>query len=350
MSLALSQDKSLILVTEPTETTIPLVGSAFILANGDVRATPVDKSICQASGSCDDVVVEIQSFSSSLASENVITVSEGGKFTVGWRSVGATSCRGTGTYSPWAERAELITDSRLVANASELEVTTSSGDAAGSPYTLGMECINGSVTDNSSTQLTLVVEEVVAPSPTSCVGREPISGWTRLTTGSLSCREASGLDTNADCRKWSPKLWANPFLGSGGISERVLTNVSAKRQYVAIEFDTNGMAGTASGRLSTESPGAVINSERLLATISKCPGDFNPSQVTGCYISPSAFSQFTWRGPDSGSTSSCVLQPNETYYLNILSTNSPLGTAPSAIEPVDACDNNKCGVLLTPRF
>lgn len=350
LSLALAQDKNLILETEPTETTIPLVGTASILNDGDLRVTPADPSACQASNSCEDVVVDVQSFAASNASQNVVTVSEGGSFTVSWSSLGATECRGIGTYPEWSERTNLAADSRLVADTTVLEVVTSSGDAAASPYTLGIQCANGSVADSSSAELTLVIEEVVEPSPTSCEGREPISGWTRLTTGNLSCRESSGLDTTADCRNWSPDLWANPFLGSGGISERILTNVTAKRQYVAIEFDTVGLSRTASGRLNTESPGAVINSEKLLATISQCPGDFNPSQVTGCYLSPGTFSQFTWRGPDAATSSNCVLQPDTTYYLNLLSTNSPLGTAPSSIEPIDACDNNKCGVLLTPRF
>lgn len=350
MSLALAQDKSLILETDPTETTIPLVGTASILTNGDLRVTPADPSACQASNSCEDVVVDVQSFAASNASANVVTVSEGGSFTVSWSSLGATECRGIGTYPDWSERTNLATDSRLVVDATVLDIVTSSGDAAASPYTLGIQCANGSVSDSLSGELTLIVDEVVEPSPTSCEGREPISGWTRLTTGNLSCRESSGLDTTADCRNWSPDLWANPFLSSGGLSEGILTNVSAKRQYVAIKFDTNGMEPTASGRFNTESPGAAINSEKLLATISQCPGDFNPNQVTGCYLSPGVFTPFNWRGPNSSSSSNCVLQPDTTYYLNILSTNSPLGTSPDSIEPVDACDDNKCGVLLTPRF
>ena len=123
------------------------------------------------------------------------------------------------------------------------------------------------------------------------------------------------------------------------------------KQYVAMKFNTNGMSKTLSGQLSVEGTPSGVISEPVLATISKCPGDFNPEQVTGCYLKPGSFSQFTWRAPNStSSTSTCVLEPDTTYYMNLISTLSPLDTKTAEIEPNPACEQNRCGLQLTPRF
>lgn len=336
-----AQSSKLILETAPQETEIPLSGSVVISQNGDLRATPVDLSACQATGSCQGVNVAVTSFGSNQETNGVVTVDEGQSFVLSWKSLGATVCNGLGTFSNWAERSNLPPDSRD-ATTVQGTIATSQGDSDNSPYQLQIQCANGSVVSSldSVASLSLVVNEVVAPSPTSCVGREPISGWSRLTTGALGCVVG---DSSADCRNWT-SVWPNPFLQSNGLTRKILTNRSDERQYVAIQFDTNDMAPTASGRFNLESAGGSIRKEPLIVTISKCPGDFNPDQVTGCYFTP-LFS-FRWRGPQSTSSASCVLEPNTVYYLNMLSSGSPSGTLPNDIQPVAACDSALCGVLI----
>ena len=343
---------TLILETEPEETTIPLTGDVSLLSTGDIRATPVDGSACQASSTCEGVQVLVESFDSDIETSAGIEVDEGESFSLAWSSLGAISCSGGGDFSAWSARAQLAPDSRDEAAAGKL-VTTKVGDAADSPYKLTIQCSNGTVASAVSAVSTipLTVNEYVAPSPTSCEGREPIPDWQRLTTGSLSCLYEFGLKTSADCREWSPNLWSGPFLESAGLPKRILTNVSANRQYVAIKFTTDGLNPKAYGQFSVESAGAGVFRERVLATISQCPGDFNPEQVTGCYLNPGTFSPFRWRAPDStGFSTDCVLEPDTTYYLNMLSSTSPLGTLPEKIVPSEQCETERCGLLIAPRL
>lgn len=328
----------LILETAPQSTEIALKDSVSISSDGTITATPVDADACQVTGSCEGVSVSVTSFDSLSAQNGTITLSEGSNFELNWRSTGATSCQPEGNFQPWLSKGSLVTDSRDATNAQR--TLSTNGSAAASPYELKLKCSNGTVssTIDSSSVLNLVVNEVVPPSPTSCEGREPISGWTRLTR--------CVLGSNADCRTWSPGIWSNSFLGSIGITQKIQTNVSGARQYVAIRFDTNGMSPSASGRLQFERGEGVWASGRL--TISKCPGDFNSDQVTGCFITgrPSAA---LWRGPNSSASTSCILEPNSVYYLNILATESDATVSPNAIEPHPRCGDQVCGWSITPR-
>ena len=331
---------------------IKLTGDLKILSDGKVEATPEEPNSCQSAQSCAGVDVKVVGFSSDKASNGVVSVPEGESVVLDWRSLGATSCSAGGTYSAWSGRGALPTDARD-ASSSQVALSTAVGDAAGSPFQLTLDCSTGSVASADLMQsgsLQLEITKVVQPSPTDCTGRDPIPGWTRLTTGSRSCRYDFGLDRNADCRKWSPNLWGSPFLQSAGLPQDLLTNVTDERQYVAIEFSTSGLKSTAWGQLSIEGASPGIRVERVLATISQCPGDFNPNQVTGCYLTPGSFFPFRWKAPGSAEATKCVLQPDKIYYLNMLATESPLGTQPAEIQPITACDTERCGVLLTPRI
>ena len=340
--LATAQDApKLVLETSPTQTEIELEGSVTIGSDGSISATPVDVSVCQTSGNCEGVTVAVTEFGFAGTDSRALTVDEGDTVELNWRSSGATTCQPISTFPAWRDKAFVKTDSRDATLAQRSVDTTDS--AASGAYELKLQCANGSVTStiDASSTLSLTVNEVVAPSPTSCEGRDPISGWTQLTTGSLSCLFG---DFSADCRSWSPNLWPNPFVETGSLTRKILTNRSAKRQYVAIEFSTKGLSSTADGRFNFTSAGGVIRQEPLIVTISKCPGDFNPDQPSGCYFTPT-FS-FKWRAPQSLDSANCVLEPNSTYYLNMLSSSSPAGTVPSKIEPVEECDNSLCGILI----
>lgn len=320
---------------------IPIEGAVNLSSDGSVSVSTSDPTACQATNSCEGVEVAVTSFSSPSAVSGTITVSEGGSFSLDWRSSGATSCAGRGTYPAWQAATTLPRDGRDASSAQK-SYTTSSGQAQNSPYTLELVCKNGTIESSvtGTSRLSLVVNEVVPPSPTSCEGREPISGWTPITRCVLT-------DPSADCRTW-PGIWTSDFLNSDGLSKKILTNVSNVRQYVAIRFDTNGMSSSAVGRLDFESAGGVVTDTAVRITISKCPGDFNAQQPTGCFFSGIARgNNLRWKGPQSLSTASCVLEPNTAYYLNILSTTSGSSTPPSSLEPDQRCTSD-CGLLITP--
>ncbi len=333
----------LILQTSPNPTEIELKDTVNLGSDGSVTATPVDGSVCQATAACEDVVVKVTQFTSPAAENGNITVNEGTDVELSWKSLGAVECAASGTFKPWTDKATLVADSRDVDTASDRIVATD-GASDGGPYELRIQCSNGSVssTVDATSTLSLVVNKVIPPSPTSCEGREPIKGWTRLTTGSLSCLYG---DFSADCTSWSPRLWPQPFVETTTLTRKILTNRSDQRQYVAIGFSTAGLSPKEDGKFNFTSAGGEISQQPIIVTISKCPGDFNPSQPSGCYFNKPLFN-FKWRGSESTASTDCVLESDTTYYLNILSSNSPQDTLPADIEPIEKCDSSFCGILI----
>jgi len=343
---AFAQDApKLILQTSPSSTEINLKDSVSISSDGTISATPVDANACQATASCEGVTVSVTSFDSPAEQSGTITVNEGSNVELTWRSSGATACQPAGDFQPWLSKGLLASDSRDATSSQKTLSTTNAADS--SPYELKLQCSNGTVssTIDSGSILNLVVNEVVPPSPTSCEGREPIAGWTRLTSGSLGC---DYLNSSSNCRTWSG-IWNDTFLGPGsGTTKKILTNRSGGRQYVAIEFSTSGMSSTAKGRFDVTSAGGEVLQQPLIVTISKCPGDFNQAQPNDCYFHHPLFN-FKWRAPQSTDSASCVLEPNSTYYLNMLSSDSASGTLPTNIQPNATCENAFCGVLFQKR-
>lgn len=213
-------------------------------------------------------------------------------------------------------------------------------------YTLRLRCAN-SAGDSPNAQDSFTISAPAAPE--ACTNRPPPSGWTRMSTGSLSCRyDNSGrLITGADCRTWSPGIWPSTFLNTGGLTERLGTR-GGQNQYMAIQFDTTGLTSTRIGHITASESGAM-NQPRFLWTISECPGDFNPTQPTGCYgalvsVSPTIF----WGG--TGTSRACRLEANRTYFLNLIATNVPLGTPPENITLSPDCPEGRpCGAVFSPQ-
>lgn len=324
----------LVLKTQPTDTVIPLTGNLVLQADGSIEATPTDTSVCQATNSCEGVSVTVSEFEFSNGATS-IQVEEGDSVVLSWRALGATNCRATGSYSPWAGKG-LVGISSGDVSTTVRTVNTSVGDFANTPLSLGLRCFNGTIEDTSTVTVNLTeYQPPEPPSPTSCVGREPPVGWTQSYGGSFA--------------EWTDVYgWYNGFLDSVGLAGAVFTNYSASKQYASIRFNTNGMTTTAAGEL----PANTINTVRrppVVMAISKCPGDFHDPQVTGCLAKPSAFALFRWRGPNSSFATNCVLEPNTTYFLNIAPTSSAVGTDPDDFVPIAECATEPCGVLIAPR-
>lgn len=182
--------------------------------------------------------------------------------------------------------------------------------------------------------------------------RRPPAGWSRIISGCDPQNLAEG------CTKWGPRgIWPVGFPGGSGNTRRLASGLGSSPQYLAIEIRTFDKLSNAYGRITQESAGAPIpRMPQQIVTISSCPGDFNQEAVmadTGCYGRPTVISPFRWQGPDANPTgaysSSCVLQPNRTYYWNLIPSNSPLGTAPDELEIDPVClEGLRCGAVYSP--
>ena len=341
----------LILETGPNPVEIPLQGDVLIdPSTGNLRVTPTDPQACQAPGqSCDDVEVQTQSFSvNNVAAQPgqtpTVEVTRGNNAVFRWNSRGAWECEGLGMPG-WTG------SGKPPINATAGQSVSTSGLAVGQ-YDTSIVCRNGPVTASRGPVRVNVVEDNGGggPGPAQCdaPARQPPQGWTRLTTGNLSCRySATGGSFVGDCRAWSG-IWNVDFPGGQGLPAILTVGRQSPNEYIAIEFNSSGLGANqvmdvrrtvASGFSSTPS----------IVTISSCPGDFDQASIlaeTGCYFK---FTNMVQRVRIGGAQTSreCRLQPNQTYFMNILHTDSPAGTPVNQIQ--SNCPQGQfCGILYNP--
>lgn len=347
VSTVAAEPKSLILQTEPEPTVIELIGNVGISpSTGNITAVPADPEACSGTGSvsCDDVEVETSSLSVSPSS-----VAQGDNVRFSWSSRGAWACESTG-FGDWANAARDPFGSSVPVSTENLSIGT---------HSASLTCYNGPVTGLARSVNIEVLEpdEEVEPSPTpeSCEGRGMPSTWNRMTTGSNSCHyENHSVVGSSDCRNLE-KVWSKPFDQLGSDSRYVgMPSNNGARHYIAMEFDSGNTAAGYEGQLSVNVPQtAGLESRRKIISISRCPGDFDPTSIaaemgSGCIIE-SFTNNFRVGGSDSISVATrCGLEPNTTYYLNVVHTQSPLGTFGGDIEPHPDCSSGSgCGSNFT---
>lgn len=182
--------------------------------------------------------------------------------------------------------------------------------------------------------------------------RLPPSGWTRIEAGCDPQGSADG------CTEWGPGgIWPVGFPGGSGITRRLASGLGSIPQYLAIEIRTFDKLVDGYGRITMESAGAPIPVvPQQIMSISSCPGDFNEEAImadTGCYGRFTVIHPIKWQGPEAEPTgayaSDCVLEPNRTYYWNIIPSNSEPGTDPEDLEIDPGClEGERCGMIYSP--
>jgi hypothetical protein len=339
---------------QPLIDPIELTGELAVTAGGNVEAVTSQVLECGSGFTCDDVAVGPLSFSVVGETGSSVTVTEGNPLTFQWYARGAWQCE-AGGFPGW-DRQDLPPDSTRLGTQGALAVVPTDNLASETPYTATLLCRNGPVESDAGVarELSITVEEGFSPGPIEgCEERGPPSGWTRLGTGSLSCRYESGWIASADCRYWEETLtrggvWPSAFLETGGLTRRLGVGRFSPTEYYAIEFNTVGLPASGSGRMVSESPGQGLTSTRKIATISTCPGDFNRTEImaeTGCYQVFSTFNAFEWGGPST--SEDCKLQPDTRYFFNVIHTSSPEGTPTNSLEP-NCPPGQRCGFVISP--
>lgn len=354
-AFAQSNSPTLILKTENGDTLIELQGDVDLRSDGNVVIEPLDPQACAGTVSCDDVSVDDPNFRGSVLSggaSNNVTVNEGGNVDFSWRSRGAYDCVPGGDLPGWSGRT-LGPDSAYETTTNR-RVNLPTGSSENSPYTAELVCENGPVQSNNgaASVVNVTVNPPSDPDPIEgCEGREPPPGWNRMSTGNNSCVYSSGFLSSRDCRVWNPGIWQNDPGGSQGVTQRLVSNRNNPTSYIAIEFNTDDLGPTELRRISVDSGGNPLRVTRVIYSISSCPGDFNREAIeeeTGCYGAPGQLAPIRYGGAQSGLD--CSLESGRTYFLNIISTESPLGTPTDEIEPHPQCTSSAlCGLLYTPR-
>jgi len=345
---------------------INITGSMLLTPEGNVELTSAEPLICETEPEfdCGDVTVGPLHFRFEGTDNTSLTVTEGEPVTLRWHSRGSWECQAEG-LDGWENNALPPDSDRLAGTETSLRIIQTAGLASEDAYTLSLVCRNGPVeSDEGVAQtLSLTVEEGFSPGPIEgCEERGPPRGWTRLSNGPLSCNYISGegFDANSDCRFWQDTsdpedptkpggIWPSPFLDTGGNTRRLAIGRESPEEYMAIEFNTVGLTPDRRGRITAESAGSGIVPTRVLATISTCPGDFNRDAIlaeTGCYQTFSSLTALRWGGAASGE--SCQLEPDTRYFLNLIPTDSPLGTATNSLES-NCPEGSRCGSVVSPQ-
>lgn len=349
----------LILKTQPEDTPIELIGSLRIDTDGNMEATPVNPEACSGDGelSCDDLNVVVDPPTLRVNGTTSVTVDEGQSLAFSWNSRGAWSCDadGSGSTLPgWNTRTDLPPNS-ADATSSQRTVSTA-GLASPTAYQANLECSNGPVFIDETVSVTVNESDIQLPESCDDPGRQPPANWTRLSTGSLTCVRNNNAtwNTSANCEFYD-QVWPGSFVETTGVSRRLGLRTSSARDYIAMQFNTNGLPTNASGAIGIDSPGTGLTSRRKIMSISKCPGDFNYDAImaeTGCIAAVFNFS-FNWGG--SSTLQSCKLDSNEPYFLNIVHTDTPLepGMTSQDLEAHPDCaeSGTTCGNVYNPaRF
>lgn len=171
-----------------------------------------------------------------------------------------------------------------------------------------------------------------APQGPNCGDRPPPAHLNRAT----SCIwDFTGPNTSIDCTLW--ESFFNRAFPFPSITRQFYQRPG---EYLALEFNTGDYTGSVHGYIESAEPqyGApgTFQSGQILYTVSRCPGDFHREAIISeseptCYVRGGAMSQihFSPLGYPDPHSILCKLEPNTTYFLNILFTDSPAGTAPN---------------------
>lgn len=341
----------LILNTEPEPTSIELIGSLRINAEGDMEGTPVDPDACSGDSNgfpdCPDLDVQVNNPTFRVNGSTSITVEEGQAVSFTWNSRGAWSCDAGGDLPNWTATG-LLPRSNDIPSSQRTVSTANLAD--NSPYEASLICSNGPVFRSESVTINVNPTDVDLPEVCSEPSRQMPSDWTRLTTGSLSCSytQGGGQIFDADCRTYAG-IWGGSFMDVLGISLRLGLRNNQAKDYMAVAITTEGMSPSTTGTIDVNVTPSLQNSRKLMS-ISQCPGDFDQDAImaeTGCYRSSNT-NNINWGGVNTQRT--CKLEANKTYFLNIVYTESDVGTPSADLEPSPACADtslNPCGNLIT---
>jgi len=227
--------------------------------------------------------VAINSFSVSP-----LSITEGQSVTISWTSVNATSCAASSNLVAWSGAFET--------NGSVGTVINTAGT-----YALSLTCQGEAGPVSSNATVTVTAPVVPEPKTTAC------------TAPTLSGTTVAWRD-----------FWKTAFPGP---SYNNTNTAITKSGYLALEFNTgnvvdNGFLGTV---------GNTITSGTRTGAVSECPGDFDVApECTHIWGIGSGISWAT-----NGTSNSCELKPNTTYYFNVTFTD---GSSPTS----STCTTSQC--------
>lgn len=253
--------------------------------------------------------------------ETDISLSAGDELHVEWDSSDADGCQAQGDFPGWAG---------TLSTSGEETLSIDAGQTPGD-YSIGISC------SGDTDQIERSVEIVDL-----CASRPPLSNYGNW-------QPASDIDYYDDP---DPSVFAEVFHQPFPGTPNTLWFYLEEHRYASIEFTTPSQLNSShQGQFNSENFGQSfeIGSEQRWVSITSCPGVFDLQHIEepDCIAKRNATQEFRWVGPGhDNSEYFCELEPDKTYYLNIVYSENTVEL--DEFPPVQPdCGENACGHLLT---
>lgn len=314
---------------------IPVTGSVTISpSTGDITVDPVANAGTSADGWCPagGGGGGTPTFSQQLQASPTSLASTGGSVTLTWAVSGATGCTASSSgVSGW--------NGGAVTTPTVLNLPANTGTSTVN-YSFGVTCANANGSTSGGTVSVSVAGTGGSGNP-ECANRPAPAGLTRQTTmtnynlgGTLNQQNMEfPVNSSVNITGYVPLL-GTTFNQSNQVARLFLF----PDNYAAMGFTTTGVATGATGGVNWEQVASGVFSVQ----ISPCPGDFDWVVDGNCKATGIA-SALTWKvgtRPPTNAGFYCYLEPNKTYYINVVSSGDGTWTT-------NTCTSSYCTWLVS---
>ena len=292
---------------------IPVTGSVTVSpATGDITVDPVADVGTSSDGWCPagQVQVGAPAFTSPLTPSSASLPFGGGSVTLSWTVTGTptpTCTASSSGISGW--------------NGNSVTSPTTINLTASGSYSFSVTCTNSVSSTTSSTVSVNVATQTIPPN-TECTNRPPPTGLLLQSSmvnynqgGTLNQQNSEfPLNSTISLTGYVP-LMGDHFNSPSEVARLFLD----AGKYAAMSFTTTGANASigSTGGISW----AAASAATFSAQISPCPGDFDWVVDANCKASGVETGGITWKigtKPASNPGWYCYLDPNKTYYLNVV--------------------------------
>jgi hypothetical protein len=321
--------------------TVTLSPGSQAFLNSDGNIVVDSESPLQCSEGCE---VELDFFTATGGGQSAneggsLTVTQGQNIVFDWSARGGWSCAASGLPGSATWENDALKSYRTFGGQNDGNVVSTDGVAVSTTaYNATLTCSTSSgATTSGSIAITIDEEETNPdpdPNPTFCENRQSLADLTsleRATDVLLSNDSENGESFESVFGNSFPAFQSpqKPFRLFDGF-------------YASMQFTTPSNL-TAAGRLYFNELLGTAGGSRIVA-ISPCEGDFNPQGLPEhCVDKVDGLGNFRWTTSETDQARGCLLEPNQTYFLNIIYTSDDVGDWPLQFSCPFYSGTNRCG-------
>jgi hypothetical protein len=328
--------------------TVTLSPGSQAFLNSDGNIVVDSESPLQCSEGCE---VELDFFTATGGGQSAneggsLTVTQGQNIVFDWSARGGWSCAASGLPGSATWENDALKSYRTFGGQNDGNVvSTDSVAVSATAYNATLTCSTSSGTSTSGSIAITIDEEDDTnpdpdPNPDFCSDRQSLSDFTTV-----------------DVERATDVLLANDaedgtmFSSVFGMAFPAFSAPQKKFRlfdgfYASMQFQTPSNLSGAGTIFFNELVGTA-GGDRIVA-ISPCEGDFNPLDLPqDCVQKLSGISSYRWTSSAQDNSAGCLLQPEQTYFLNIIYTDNNVGDWPVQYSCPFLSGTDRCGHSVT---